>query len=313
MSKHETKTKPAPTTQKSEPITAAEAATALERQGITDLVEPDDFGDLEGRGFEGQEASLQKVPFLNILQPGSKLVKMPKKERPSHLKDIEAGWAYNPVTEEAINIVETPLEFLPIIFSRCFIRWKPEMGGFNGKLDPHNPAVKKAILEGSFGEFTIDGDQLQETVELFSLYRSPRDGVICAAVQSMYSTKLGVFKDWNARVSGVKLKKANGDLYSPPLFTHRTLLGSFYDRSRGEEQAFYRLTLTPAVNGPDGRPDYRASIVRRADERFIYAEKFHEDIVENRTAADYSTAEEGGGGGKQAASSGGDKRSDAGF
>lgn len=277
--------------------------TALAKQGPSAVAELDDFEDEAGAGFEENDSSMVKIPFINILQPSSKIIKTPKKQRAAQHVDAEAGMIHNNVTDELYD-GDKGLEILPVFFRKVWTLWAPDMGGFKGKYDPQHAKVKKALAEGEFGQYKIGDDDLIETIELYVVYASPVSGELHCGVLNIASTKITAFKDWNSRVSGLKLDGKNGK-YTPPLYCNRTLMRSEFDPGKNDN-SFFRLVLEPAVQ-VNGVPDYKSSIVRKTDPRYTVAKKFHQDLLDMKVSADYSTTERGAGGG------GGDARGDDGF
>lgn len=304
--------------------TAQPINNALATQGTTAIVEADDFDDVAGQGFEENDASLVKIPFLVVLQPSSRVIKMPRKQRPPHLQNAEAGMLYDNVSEELIDVTDENkpgLEFIPVFFKKVFVRFAPDMGGFKGKYEPDSPIVKKAIAEGSFADYRVDEpgkaraecDELNEVIELYAVYASPSTGALRAVVINVGGSGITMFKDWNGKVSGFRRKKPDGTLYPPPLRTHRTEFRTEYDPSKGEDKAYYKTLFSPAVKNGNGTGDLLASQIRRADPRFVMAEQFYKDLMDMKVSADYSTLDRGGMAGNGGGAPKADKKADEGF
>lgn len=307
----EPKTKKAEKAEKTAPV----EETALTTQGTMEIGGADDWSDEAGAGFEENDASLVKIPFLSLLQPSSRLIKQPKKQRPPKLAEAEAGMLINTVTGEMYDIADPEkggLEVVPVYYRKVYVLQAPEMGGYKGKLQPNDPRVKKALSEGDFGNYHVGENEMVETIELYVVYKSPYDGQVRAAVVNIQSTKIPVFKEWNTNVSGFQLQGPKGP-YTPAIYANRTVIRSEYDPSKGEDKAFYRIILEPAVKDAKGNPDFKLSLLSKSSPLAEFARKFHADLLEMKVDADYSTSEDGTGGGGGGGGGRPDKRADAGF
>lgn len=279
--------------------------------------DPAAYAQYAGRGFEENDQSLMKLPIIKLCQSGTAIVKEPKGQRPAHLKDVDAGWLIDTVTEEVWDIVRPAgsskregVEIVPVHFSHCFTRWKPDMGGFVDKypyLDPRCQQIKKT---GEFGNLQYDGDDLFEDVELYSLIKS-KSGAPLQVVFDLRSTALGSFKDWNGKSARFCLPNPDpqGKSFYFPLFAHRTLVYSTFMPKAGEKPSYFKIGFEPLNLDDSGKPSFYDSILPATDPRFTEAAIFQEQVVANAVVADHASTVSGA-----AASTGkADNTTDTGF
>jgi hypothetical protein len=287
---------------------------SLATQGTQALAEVDtDYEDEASKGFENQDLSMVRIPRLDVLQSSSKVIKQPKAQRHPALKDAEPGMLYNTVTRELID-GEKGLEIIPVQFRKRYYLRNDDME-HRGVLLPDDPQVAKALREGSFGNYYVDREEdgkverleMIETIELFVTYTSPSTGGTHAAVMTLQSTKIPVFKDWNTGVSGYRMEKRDGSKYSPPLYANRTIVRTEYDPGK-KDQAYYKLVMEPAVKDSAGVPQFKLSLNPKSDMRYAVATKLLDDLLDMKVDADRSDTA-----GTGETRDRGDKRNDGGF
>lgn len=183
------------------------------------------FEEDAGKGLEGADKDSYAIPFLMILQPGSPGVV------DNTLKDAKAGMFINSVTKELFT---NPL-LVPCAFQRRWVRWgaRDAGGGYKGDFTTAQVNDMRAKgqlkeLDGRFYFPASDGsvnpkrdDRVSDTRNHFVLVlRHPEDEFPIAAVFALASTGIKVSKNFISRIDAVKLKKPNGDSYSPAAFSH---------------------------------------------------------------------------------------------
>lgn len=203
------------------------AGTAVAQRGSTAVaaVGEIDFGSDAGKGMEGTDKDSFAIPFLLVLQPMSPAV------AEGLVEGAEAGMFMNSVTNELFNEVF----FIPCAYQRRWIRWAPRnsKGGYKG--DFVTEAVQKLREEGKVKEldnrlyFPLDDgtlhekkcDRLSDTRHHFGLFVPERNADFGSPiVAALTSTGIKRSKNFMARIDGIKMKRGDGSIFTPPSFSH---------------------------------------------------------------------------------------------
>jgi hypothetical protein len=214
-----------------------------------------DFESDAGAGFENQTQADMVIPFLKLMQVGSKEVK-------AKGSLAKAGMLMNSATGELFDGDKGVL-IVPAITDHCYIEYRSRFsgGGFVAKHDVNAEiiAIAKAEalrLQRPFGKLYTDytpnpqdqnkpmGNELAET---FSLYAVVCDGTdpVGMAVLAFDSTDIKGYKKWNTGVASFMLQKADGSgKFSPALFSHSVLVTTVENNYHGDSA--YNYVLKPA-------------------------------------------------------------------
>lgn len=202
------------------------ARRAPESTGVSTLA-----GD-DAAGFEGMTQEDFNIPFLVILQKGSKQV---DEDSGSRIEGAKAGMFYNTVTGELYD-GKAGIRFIPCHRDHQFVEWIPrdDGGGFVGTFKPEDPRVVALRADqGKFGKLTIvnDGDEhdLVETFYVFGILLK-EDGSQEYVVLSFSSTQIKAYKNWMTTARNQTVMEGNRRI-TVPLFGH-----------------VYRITTIPQEN-----------------------------------------------------------------
>lgn len=272
-----TKQEPAPTTAMTAPDTG------------TKEIAFHDYGEDAGAGFENVGSADQAIPFLNLLQGLSKVVKA---------KRGFAGDLYNTVTEEVYKGEEGIL-VVPATTGHEFVEWKPREtgGGFVASHRPDAAIVKEALAASTaFGEYFVQsgegkGNELQETFNIFAALVGEEPGDVKGALVIPFaSTKIKAYKGWIGRINSFQVPQPGGRKVTPPMFSHLVRLRAESKSENGNDWHVYRLEPADMKRGMVG------SLLGPDDPRFQAAKAFREIINAGRFRLDYNKQERGGGG-----------------
>ena len=169
-----------------------------------------------GSGFETADAEAYAIPFLNILQSGSPQV---KKSDGAYIKGAEEGMLYNTVTQE---VIAEGVAVIPCYYKRSFVKWAPREtgGGFRGEIMPSDPQVTAGKTNADGQLIDNEGNELTDTRTHYVLVLDGNGGYQPAVI-SMASSQLKKSRQWMSRMQGMKVKRANGELFTPPMFSHQ--------------------------------------------------------------------------------------------
>jgi len=233
-----------------------------------------EYGDDVGSGFENQTSADIAIPFLNLLQPLSPQVVD---------GDAKPGTFVNSVTEENLG---TEVIFVPATTDRCFVEWTPreQGGGFVGRHE-----VGDAVIAGSTPH-PIKGGVLvtpagNDLIETFYVYGVDGDGL--PLVVAFNSTKIKVYRKWQARLRMHLIQTANGKI-NPPLFANKSVITS--EKTTNEKGTFYNFIISGAVDGDLGK-----SLLPTTDELYLAAKGMGALVSAGTATASYETQENAGG------------------
>lgn len=178
------------------------ADTKLQKTEVPGALVIPDYGEDAGRGYENQSKADTSIPFINLQQGLSPLVK-DGKARPGDFVNTVTGQIWPR---------ETGLKFVAGTTKRMFGKWIPRKqgGGFRGHLQVDDPIVMKALKDASkLGKLRItekgdDGKDIDiDLVETFYVYGSllnEIDEADSMCVIPFSSTKIKPYRGWNSRL-----------------------------------------------------------------------------------------------------------------
>ena len=178
-----------------------------------------------GSGLEGADKDSYAIPFLLFLQPLSPQV------AEATVEGAKAGLMLNSVTND---LYESGF-IVPCAFQRRWVRWgaRDAGGGFKGEFSAAQVAemrtrgeVKEVdnrlyfpLSDGSINE--KKSDRLSDTRNHYVLLlRMPEDETPKPMVMALASTGIKHSKNLMSRIEGIKFKRQNGSLFTPPSFSH---------------------------------------------------------------------------------------------
>lgn len=159
-----------------------------------DEVKPEDFG----------------IPIVRVLQKMSSAV--------DEREGAKAGDFYISSSDQLFSGSEG-LQVIPSYYKKIWAIWTPRDlgGGYQGELAFNDPIALEAKEVGN-KRVLENGDELVETVQWYLTILN--DGINMRVLFPMSSTQLRVSRKFISLSAGIKLKNSEGDLYTPPMFSH---------------------------------------------------------------------------------------------
>ncbi len=179
-----------------------------------------DFETQAGSGFEEADSDSFAIPFLVLLQKGSPQV---DEDSSTRVDGAKSGQFYNTVTSELFD----DIDFVPVHYSRAFTNWRSreEGGGYLGQFLPDDPIVEPGE-RGQSGRLILpDGTYLADTRYHFGLVVTPT-GVASPVLIGMSSTQIKKSRNFMSVMKGLKMERADGSKYTPPMFSHMYRISS---------------------------------------------------------------------------------------
>jgi hypothetical protein len=275
--------------------------------GAVAPLDPTDFGEDAGAGFEGTRMEEQTVPFLRMAQGLSPELKPDKGE---YIPGLAMGMIFNTSTRE--KYPPTGIEFIACRKEYGYGQWIPrDLGsGFRGMVSPDDPLVRETMSRmtakyGSSARFkfprykadrggwsdepprtrdTQEAIELVETGQLYVLYAGEPPTLTFEnakrAVVAFTSTALGAYTGYNDKHLAQKWPQHAGPPAIPPIYAYKWRLTTFLDK-RGSNE-FYNWRVDLATQG-----DYLKSLYARDNpELFAMAKEFFAQIKAGAVRAD---------------------------
>jgi hypothetical protein len=249
--------------------------TAIQNPDRNTGIQIFDYGEDAGKGYENQSKADLSMPFINLLQGLSPLVKDGK---------ARAGDFYNTVTQQ-IWPRETGLLFVPGSTKQMFAEWVPRKqgGGFRGHHQVNDEVVLNAIKNAAkFGKYlTPEGNNLNDTFYVYGALCT-EDGIADSmCVIPFWSTKIRPYKAWNSRLRTFNMQHGN----KIPLYANLVRLTS--KETKNSEGDFFIPELTSA--DPRG---IGYSLLGPDDERFQMAKACAQLVMSGDADINYGKSRE---------------------
>lgn len=203
MAKKETKTPD---------VSAQEAASAAQ-----------DWEQFGATGFEQTGAEDLGIPFLTILQSKSPEV---DEAHPEHealtIAGAKAGCIINTLSRELLYSPKTDgcIDFVPCLHQKMYVEWKPrDQGGGFVRMHSNPDILGECRRNDRNQDIHKNGNLIATTSYFFGLYRGA--GEWSKAIIAMTSTQLKKSRFWLNLMASIKLDKADGSKFTPPMFSHK--------------------------------------------------------------------------------------------
>jgi hypothetical protein len=172
-----------------------------------------------GGGFEDASKDSYAIPFIQLLQKGSPPID-PDHPKHKEIPGAKIGSLYNTVTE-AVADGDKGLLVLPCHFQQSYIEWadRDAGGGFVAQHDVPTGVNMLATCKRDDKNRDVlpNGNYLVDTRNHYVLVIN-EDGSAHPAVISMASTQTKKSKKWMSAMQDVKVKRADGEVFTPPMW-----------------------------------------------------------------------------------------------
>ena len=195
-----------------------------------------DFSVDSGKGFDTVDSSDFGVPILKVLQKLSPAVDEIEEAKEGDFYIGQVGRVFS--GSEGLTVV-------PSYYKKIWAIWTPRDlgGGYQGELAFDDPIAKEAKQVG-MKRVLDNGDELVETVNWYLTIIS--DDMPMRVLLPMTSTQLRTSRKFISLSAGLKMKDANGSLYTPPMFSHIYRLTT--QKESNNKGSWYTMNLV--LEGP---------------------------------------------------------------
>ena len=165
------------------------------------------------------------IPRLKLVQALSPQV---QKHDGAYIEGISVGDIFNTVSNEFWS-GEKGITVVPVSYRRVFLEWGPERGG--GLIATYDdPAILQQCTKNErYQDILPNGNQIQTTANHYVIHIT--DTGYNPVMLAMTGTQLKKSKRWNSMMASLKIKGADGRLFTPATFSHK-----------------YKLTAVPESN-----------------------------------------------------------------
>lgn len=170
-----------------------------------------------GAGMETVTANDLIIPRIQILQDLSPQV---KKSKEQYIEGAKVGDICDVAMGE---ILDEPLHFLPVSYSKVWLEWKPKRGGLARIHD--TDAIMAQTKPNDKGKPTLQSGNIVEECAQFFGYRLTDDGPVMCFIP-MKSSQLKVARKWMTLATSEKVDREDGSKFTPPLFYRTYILGT---------------------------------------------------------------------------------------
>ena len=184
-----------------------------------------DFAVDAGAGLENVTQEDLVIPRLKLAQALSPQV---QKHEGAFIEGISVGDIFNTVSNEFWS-GEKGITVVPVAYKRVFLEWGPERGG--GLIATYDdPAILQQCTKNErYQDILPNGNQIQTTANHYVIHIT--DTGYNPVMLAMTGTQLKKSKRWNSMMASLKIKGADGRLFTPATFSHK-----------------YKLTAVPESN-----------------------------------------------------------------
>jgi hypothetical protein len=224
-------------------------------------------------GLENLSKQDMATPFLNVVQS---LSPQRIKSSDKYITGAEEGMIFNSVTQELFEGKDGVL-FIPVYYEMVYNVWvdRKKGQGFKGTFKTRQEADARAAEDPTW--------QVVDTQNHYVIFFSPTKKSWSGAVISCTSTKLKVSREFNTKLSELRVPSPDGKgVLTPPRFA--TIWKMTTVEAKKDQHTFYNVKFSAA----DG------SAVTYINDPSVYvaAKKFYGDCSEQKVTLDYQAAEE---------------------
>ena len=182
--------------------TTEQKPTKVVKKESSGLIVPESlanrFAEDAGAGQAGVSMEHLALPFIRMIQNGSP---ERKKTNAKFIEGSEEGDIFNTVTRELYK-QDKGIFVVPCAFEFAHLEFIPmdEGGGFVGKLEPNDPAIRSANRDENNKDILPNGNELVKVAQHYVYVVDQETGAYQQAILGMQSTSLKVSRGWNTQI-----------------------------------------------------------------------------------------------------------------
>jgi len=189
-------------------------AVAKKKSAEVAVMDENMFAADAGIGVNNLGSEDLAIPFIKVLQKMS--------DELDDLDNAKAGDIYNTVTKDVIK-GKDGVRVINCAYNLQYIEWEPRGTGTGAPHAIYGAGDDIPVTERGDDnkDYVVDGNgrYLERTAQHYVLVVD-EDGVTQQALLPMKSTQFKKSKQWNSAMRSLKMKDGNGNLFTPPRFSH---------------------------------------------------------------------------------------------
>lgn len=172
---------------------------------------------LANSGFEEADKDAYAIPFFQLLQKGSPQV---DEDDGAYIEGTKPGMILNTVDETVFD-GKLGITVIPVHYRRTFVEWVPrdEGGGFVQEHSAEDGLKLHTMVNDKNQDVLDNGNQLVDTRSHFVLVLT-EDGGYVPGILAMTSTQMKKSRKWMSVMQGIRMKRKDGTMFTPPMFSH---------------------------------------------------------------------------------------------
>lgn len=182
------------------------------------------WGESPVTGFESVTAEDLGIPFLTIVQKGSaEFDKAHPRHAEKKIPGCDVGDIIDIISRSVVHKSGgPPLVVVPVAWVKYYMEWRPRTTGGGGVVKAHtDPTLLNTCKRNEKNLDVLPNGNILVTTAYFSVVTIGEDGGIGKRYMlGMSSTQLRKSRAWLNMAQSIKVRTPNGQLVTPPLFSH---------------------------------------------------------------------------------------------
>ena len=221
-------------------------ARAVTKKSNAQLAEVHDlFLEDAGSGVDDLGSEDLAIPFVKILQKMS--------DELDDLDNAKAGDIINSVTKE-VTKGKNGIRVIPCAYRLEWIEWEPRGTGTGAPFAIYHTGDQIPATERSDDnkDMVVDGGgrYLERTAQHYVLVVD-EDGMTQQALLPMKATQFKKSKQWNSAIKSIKMKDGNGNLFTPPRFSHIWKMTTVSEENKNGSWHGWQIEKDEVISDPD--------------------------------------------------------------
>ena len=198
-----------------------------------------------GSGVDDLGSEDLAIPFVKILQKMS--------DELDDLDNAKAGDIINSVTKE-VTKGKNGIRVIPCAYRLEWIEWEPRGTGTGAPYAIYHTGDQIPATERSDDnkDMVVDGGgrYLERTAQHYVLVVD-EDGMTQQALLPMKATQFKKSKQWNSAIKSIKMKDGNGNLFTPPRFSHIWKMTTVSEENKNGSWHGWQIEKDEVISDPD--------------------------------------------------------------
>ena len=198
-----------------------------------------------GSGVDDLGSEDLAIPFVKILQKMS--------DELDDLDNAKAGDIINSVTKE-VTKGKNGIRVIPCAYRLEWIEWEPRGTGTGAPFAIYHTGDQIPATERSDDnkDMVVDGAgrYLERTAQHYVLVVD-EDGMTQQALLPMKATQFKKSKQWNSAIKSIKMKDSNGNLFTPPRFSHTWKMTTVSEENKNGSWHGWQIEKDEVISDPD--------------------------------------------------------------